>query len=69
MVVNEDRAVVHALARQQLAFYPNVPYFRNTWALAGNDPNEGYSERLRADLLVYGSEADVVADLRYQSAL
>jgi len=41
MVVNEDRAAVHALARQQLAFDANVPYYRNTWALAGYDPNEG----------------------------
>jgi alkanesulfonate monooxygenase SsuD/methylene tetrahydromethanopterin reductase-like flavin-dependent oxidoreductase (luciferase family) len=65
MVVNEDRNAAYALARQQLAFYANLPYFRHTWDLAGYDPNEGYSDRLLADLLVCGSEADVVAGLHH----
>ena len=33
-VVNEPRAVLLALARQQLAFSANVPSYRHTWALA-----------------------------------
>ena len=65
MVVNEDRAAVHALARQQLACQANVPSYRHTWALAGDDPNEGESERHLVDLRVSSSAADVVAGLRY----
>jgi len=62
-VVNEPRAVRLALARQQLAFSANVPSYRHTWALAGDDPHAGESERLLVDVLVYGSEADGVAGL------
>ena len=63
-MVNEPRAALLALARQQLAFSANVPSYRHTWALAGDDPHAGESERLLVDVLVYGSEADGVAGLR-----
>ena len=63
-VVNEPRAVRLALTRQQLAFSANVPSYRHPWALAGDDPHVGESERLLVDVLVYGSEADGVAGLR-----
>lgn len=63
VVVNEDSAAAHALAREQLDWFAGSPYFTATWAAAGFDPAQGYSDELLNDLLVYGNEETVAAGL------
>ncbi len=63
IAVNDNVEAVRALAREQLAPYARSVFFRGTWASAGFDPAEGYSDTLLDDLIVYGSEAEVAASL------
>jgi alkanesulfonate monooxygenase SsuD/methylene tetrahydromethanopterin reductase-like flavin-dependent oxidoreductase (luciferase family) len=63
IVVNADRQVARALAREQLAPYARSVHFRGTWTRAGYNEAEGYSDALLDDLLVSGSEAEVAAGL------
>lgn len=63
-IVSEDREAVRELARQQVGFYAQTPFYQRMFAAAGfPDVAEGYSDALLDDLVVSGSEDDVVAAL------
>ena len=64
IAVNEDRAAVHALARSQLGFYGGTPFYAAMFERAGfPNSGDGYSDELLDDLVVSGSEEQVVAGL------
>jgi len=63
IAVDKDVGAARDLAREQLAPYARSVHFRGTWERAGLDPEEGYSDALLDDLIVYGSEAEVAAGL------
>ncbi len=59
-VVSEDRDAVRALAREQISFYAQVPFYQQMFAAAGfPDAAEGYSDELLDGLVVSGSEEEV----------
>ena len=64
IAVNTDREAAHAMAREQLAMYARVPNYQGMFAAAGYDVTDGYGDDLLADLVVSGTEAEVVAGLR-----
>ena len=64
IAVNEDRAAVRALARAQLGFYGETPFYAAMFERAGfPNSGDGYSDELLDDLVVSGSEEQVVAGL------
>ena len=64
VMVSEDRATVRALARQQLGNYATVPFYLAMFREAGfPDAGAGYSDAMLDDLIVSGSEEEVVARL------
>ena len=64
IAVNTDRQAVHQMAREQLAMYARVPNYQGMFAAAGYDVTDGYGDDLLADLVVSGTEAEVVAGLQ-----
>ena len=61
-VVTEDREAARELARGQVGFYAQVPFYQQMFAAAGfPDAFEGYSDELLDGLVVSGSEDEVVA--------
>jgi alkanesulfonate monooxygenase SsuD/methylene tetrahydromethanopterin reductase-like flavin-dependent oxidoreductase (luciferase family) len=64
IAVNTDRVAVNAMAREQLARYAGVPNYQGMFAAAGYDVSDGYGDDLLADLVISGSEAEVVAGLQ-----
>ena len=64
IAVNEDRAAVRDLARKQLGFYGGTPFYAAMFERAGfPNTGDGYSDELLDDLVVSGSEDEVVAGL------
>ena len=65
IAVSEDREAVYALARDQLSGYARIPFYRAMFLKAGYaDVGEGgYSDELLANLVVHGTEDEVVAGL------
>jgi F420-dependent oxidoreductase-like protein len=64
IAVNEDRDAVRALARSQLGFYGGTPFYAAMFERAGfPNSGDGYSDELLDDLVVSGSEQQVVAGL------
>ena len=62
--VNEDGEAAGRLAREQLANYATIPFYRAMFEQAGFDVGaDGYSDELLADLVVSGSEDEVAAGL------
>ena len=62
--VNTDREQVRGFARRQLANYQSVPFYLAMFKDAGfPQANEGYSDELLDDLVVSGTEDEVVARL------
>jgi F420-dependent oxidoreductase-like protein len=60
--VSEDRAAVRELARAQLSFYADAPFYQQMFAAAGfPGVSEGYSDALLDDLVISGTEDEVVA--------
>jgi len=64
IAVNTDREAVHQMAREQLATYARVPNYQGMFAAAGYDVTDGYGDDLLADLVVSGTETEVVAGLQ-----
>lgn len=63
--VSEDREAARDLARKQLGNYARVPFYRAMFNEAGFDVDDnGYSDALLDDLVVSGTEAQVIAGLR-----
>ena len=65
VAVSTDREAVRAIARKQLAGYQSVPFYLAMFREAGfPQASEGYSDELLDDLVVSGTEDEVVARLR-----
>lgn len=63
--VGDDREAIHELARQQLGYYARLPFYAAMFERAGfPGAADGYPAELLDDLVVCGSEDDVVAGLR-----
>ena len=64
IMVSEDREAVRALARRQLGNYANVPFYLAMFHAAGfPEAQAGYSDAMLDDLVVSGTEEQVVARL------
>ena len=64
IMVSEDREAVRALARRQLGNYANVPFYLAMFHAAGfPEASAGYSDEMLDDLVVSGTEEQVVARL------
>lgn len=64
VMVSEDREAVRALARRQLGNYANVPFYLAMFHAAGfPEAQAGYSDAMLDDLVVSGTEEQVVARL------
>jgi F420-dependent oxidoreductase-like protein len=64
IMVSEDREAVRALARRQLGNYASVPFYLAMFHAAGfPDAQAGYSDAMLDDLVVSGTEEQVVARL------
>ncbi|MCK9485986.1 MAG: LLM class flavin-dependent oxidoreductase [Dehalococcoidia bacterium] len=65
VMVSTDRAAVRDLARKQIGFYGNVPFYRAMFERAGfTVSEEGYPDALLDDLVVSGTPEEVAAGLR-----
>ena len=65
VAVSTDREAVRAIARRQLAGYQSSPFYLAMFREAGfPQAAEGYSDELLDDLVVSGTEAEVVRRLR-----
>jgi F420-dependent oxidoreductase-like protein len=64
IAVTTDREAARRMAREQLAMYANVPNYQGMFAAAGYDVTDGYGDDLLDDLVVSGTEAEVVAGLQ-----
>ncbi len=64
IAVTTDRGAAEQMAREQLAMYARVPNYQGMFAAAGYDVSDGYGDDLLADLVVSGTEAEVVAGLQ-----
>jgi alkanesulfonate monooxygenase SsuD/methylene tetrahydromethanopterin reductase-like flavin-dependent oxidoreductase (luciferase family) len=64
IAVSESAGAARALARSQLAGFAGSPNFTGTWAAAGYDVSDGYSDALLDDLLVHGTIEQIAAGLR-----
>ncbi len=61
MMVSEDREAVRALARRQLGNYASVPFYLAMFHQAGfPEAGDGYSDAMLDDLVVSGTEEEVV---------
>lgn len=64
IMVSEDRDAVRALARRQLGNYASVPFYLAMFHAAGfPEATDGYSDAMLDDLVVSGTEQQVVARL------
>ena len=64
VAVSTDREEVRAIARRQLAGYQSIPFYLAMFREAGfPQANEGYSDALLDDLVVSGTEDEVVERL------
>ena len=64
IMVSEDREAVRALARRQLGNYASVPFYLAMFHAAGfPEAADGYSDAMLDDLVVSGTEQQVVARL------
>ena len=64
IMVSEDREAVRALARRQLGNYASVPFYLAMFHAAGfPEAADGYSDAMLDDLIVSGTEEQVVARL------
>ena len=64
IMVSEDREAVRALARRQLGNYASVPFYLAMFHAAGfPGAADGYSDAMLDDLVVSGTEQQVVARL------
>ncbi len=64
IMVSEDRGAVRALARRQLGNYASVPFYLAMFHAAGfPEAADGYSDAMLDDLVVSGTEQQVVARL------
>ncbi len=65
VAVSTDREAVRAIARRQLAGYQSIPFYLAMFREAGfPQAGEGYSDELLDDLVVSGTEDEVVRRLR-----
>jgi F420-dependent oxidoreductase-like protein len=64
IAVTTDREAARTMAREQLAMYARVPNYQGMFAAAGYDVSEGYGDDLLDDLVVSGTEDEVVAGLQ-----
>ena len=64
VAVSTDREAVRAIARRQLAGYQSIPFYLAMFREAGfPQANEAYSDELLDDLVVSGTEDEVVSRL------
>ena len=64
IAVTTDREAAKTMAREQLAMYARVPNYQGMFAAAGYDVSEGYGDDLLDDLVVSGTEDEVVAGMQ-----
>lgn len=66
MIVSEDAAAVRAAAKQQIGFYPTIPYYSQMLQDAGfpEAARGELSDRMIDELVVHGSAAQVKERLR-----
>ncbi len=64
IAVTTNRDAARQMAREQLAMYARVPNYQGMFAAAGYDVSEGYGDDLLDDLVVSGTEDEVVAGLQ-----
>jgi F420-dependent oxidoreductase-like protein len=64
IAVTTDREAARTMAREQLAMYARVPNYQGMFAAAGYDVSEGYGDDLLDDLVVSGTEDEVVDGLQ-----
>ena len=64
IAVTTNREAARQMAREQLAVYAGVPNYQGMFAAAGYDVTEGYGDDLLDDLVVSGTEDEVVAGLQ-----
>ncbi len=64
IAVTTDRDAARAMAREQLAMYANVPNYQGMFAAAGYEVAGSYGDDLLDDLVVSGTEDEVVAGLQ-----
>lgn len=60
IALTTDREAAKTLAREQLAMYAGVPNYQGMFAAAGYDVSDGYGDDLLDDLVVSGTEKEVV---------
>lgn len=65
IAISEDATAVRQAAREQIGFYGRVPFYAAMYQAAGyGDTSAGASDALIDDLVVYGTEQEVVGRLR-----
>ena len=64
IAVTTNREAARQMAREQLAMYARVPNYQGMFAAAGYDVSEGYGDDLLDDLVVSGTEDEVVAGMQ-----
>jgi len=64
IAVTTDRDAARAMAREQLAMYAHVPNYQGMFAAAGYEVDGAYGDDLLDDLVVSGTEDEVVAGLQ-----
>ena len=64
IAVTTDREAARQLAREQLAMYARVPNYQGMFAAAGYEVTDSYTDELLDDLVVFGTEDEVVAGLQ-----
>ena len=64
IAVTTDREEAFGRAREQVGYYAEVPNYQGMFAMAGYDVSEGYTDELLEDLVVWGTEDEVVSKLQ-----
>jgi len=62
--VTTDREAARQMAREQLSMYARVPNYQGMFAAAGYEVTDSYTDPLLDDLVVSGTEDEVVAGLQ-----
>ncbi|MAW51206.1 MAG: LLM class flavin-dependent oxidoreductase [Geminicoccus sp.] len=68
VAVTTDRDDAFNRAREQVGYYAEVPNYQGMFAMAGYDVSGGYTDEMLEDLVVWGTEDEVVEKLQRWTA-